>query len=340
MPILWPLVPLYAVGVRIKNAAFDSGIAKSRRLSYHVISVGNLSVGGAGKTPFVLLLAGLLKSRGWEVDVLSRGYGREDRSVARVSPSGSVDQFGDEPLMIARHGIPVYVGASRYDAGRLAEEEMTEIADQRSIHLLDDAFQHRKVERDVDIVLLDRGDLSEKMLPVGRLRESLRSLERADICILRAEDADLVPNVLARMRQTDPARVCIVERQTIVPFAETQPPTSPVLAFCAIGGPDGFFRSLEQAGIRLAGAVSFRDHHAYTTGDIARLNQAASRHGAATFVTTEKDSMRLTENLRAALELPLVISELRVVLQNEAAALNTLESLLAEKSQRSPRGVR
>lgn len=340
MPILWPLVPLYAAGVRLKNAAFDSGAAKSHRLSHPVISVGNLSVGGTGKTPLVLLLAELLKSRGWEVDVLSRGYGREDSSVARVDSSGSVGRFGDEPLMIARHGIPVYVGADRYEAGRLAEQEMTNIPGLRSIHLLDDGFQHRKLSRAVDIVLLDRRDLSEKILPAGRLREPIRSLERADICVLRAEDADLAPQVLARMLQADSARVWIVERQTVVPFAQPQLSDSSVLAFCAIGDPDGFFRGLERAGTRLAKTISFLDHHVYTSSDIARLNEAAKRCDAASFITTEKDSMRLTENLRAAFELPVAISVLRVALQDEVTALNALESLLAEKSQKAPRGVR
>ena len=130
-----------------------------------------MSVGGSGKTPFVLLLGELLKARAIKFDVLSRGYGRQTRGVALVDPAGSAHNFGDEPLLLARRlGIPVIVGESRYRAGVFAEKKFGP-----QLHLLDDGFQHRSLARDFDIVLLTPEDIRDSLLPAGRLREPLTS---------------------------------------------------------------------------------------------------------------------------------------------------------------------
>lgn len=331
-PLVWPFVLLYAMGVRLKTSAYDFRLFKARHLSWPVISVGNLSVGGTGKTPVVLLLAKLLEARGWGVDVLSRGYGRSSQHIVRVDPQGQAEQFGDEPLLMSRHGVSTCVGADRYQAGLLAEKETrTEIdpANGHRLHLLDDGFQHRKLARAIDIVLLQRADLEDDMLPAGRLREPLCALERADICVLRAENADLKERVLQLMRQTDPARIWIVERQTTLPSLTH--PIQKALAFCAIGDPHGFFHGLQQAGIDIEKKIAFRDHHVYTLKDISRLRDAALSSGAQCFVTTEKDNVRLTANLRAELEkdLPLIVAGLAVSLREEVRSMATLESLLA-----------
>ena len=150
--------------------------------------MGNLSVGGAGKTPFFILLGQLLQARGIVFDVLSRGYGRASRGVAFVDPNGSPCDFGDEPLLIARHlNVPVVVGEDRYAAGVAAEQKFGP-----QVHLLDDGFQHRALARDFDIVLVTGDDLHDKLLPAGRLREPLAALRRADAVVLssavKAED--------------------------------------------------------------------------------------------------------------------------------------------------------
>ena len=121
--LLWPLTLPYGVAARFKNYAYDRRWLQSKKLSWPVISVGNLSVGGSGKTPLVLLLADLLSQRGWNVDVLSRGYGRSSKMSRVSNPLARQSEFGDEPLLMARHGLSVYVGARRYDAGQLAEKE-------------------------------------------------------------------------------------------------------------------------------------------------------------------------------------------------------------------------
>ena len=171
-----PLTELYGAVTFLRNTLFDRGVLSSRRLEQPVVSVGNLSVGGSGKTPFVIALGELLKARGIRFDVLSRGYGRKTRGVLVVEADGKASDFGDEPLLIARRlGVPVIVGESRYEAGRVAEQKF-----HSQLHILDDGFQHRSLARDFDIVMMTERDLRDRLLPSGRMRESLGSLTRAD----------------------------------------------------------------------------------------------------------------------------------------------------------------
>ena len=160
-----PLSTIYGGVVGARNALYDRGVFRARRLQGAVISVGNLSAGGSGKTPFVLLLGELLKARGVKFDVLSRGYGRQSSGVLLVDPAGLPQQFGDEPLLIARKlQVPVIVGEDRYEAGRFAESRFTESKLGPQIHLLDDGFQHRALARDFDIVLVTPQDASDQLL--------------------------------------------------------------------------------------------------------------------------------------------------------------------------------
>lgn len=344
-PLLWPFTLPYAIAVGLKNCAYDRRWVHPQHLSWPVISVGNLSVGGTGKTPLVLLLADRLSQRGWNIDVLSRGYGRNSQKTARVDPLGMPGEFGDEPLLMARGGLPVYVGANRYDAGLLAEQDAgTDPLPSRRLHVLDDGFQHRRLARAIDIVLLQRADIDGRLLPAGRLREPLGALSHADICVLRAEDDDLSERILQFMdrrdQNADPARVWIVERRTTLPVTIDSIPNA--LAFCAIGDPNGFFDGLRQAGVALQATTAFLDHHVYSTNDIEDLKAAARRCGAKCFVTTEKDSVRLPGTLRAELEKEgrLIIAWLEVSLQEERRCIDQLEALLKEQLQLRAPNVR
>src|SRR6202049_4248211 len=152
--IMNPLSSLFRLGVRTRNVLYDRGLVRARKLRGPVVSIGNLSVGGSGKTPFVLLLGELLKARGIKFDILSRGYGRATRGVRLVDPAGPPQEFGDEPLLIARKlQVPVIVGEDRYEAGRFAEAKFG-----AQLHLLDDGFQHRALARGFDIVLVTPQD--------------------------------------------------------------------------------------------------------------------------------------------------------------------------------------
>src|SRR6202161_653096 len=174
------LAGIYGGVAGARNALYDRGWSRAGRLQGAVISVGNLSAGGSGKTPFVILLGELLNARGIKFDVLSRGYGRKSKGVRLVDPAGLPQECGAEPLLIARKlQVPVIVGEDRYQAGRFAESKFGP-----QLHLLDDGFQHRALARDFDIVLVTPQDAGDRLLPAGRLREPLRSLRRADAVVL------------------------------------------------------------------------------------------------------------------------------------------------------------
>ncbi len=316
---LLPLVPLYAAAVAAKNLAWDRRWIKSNRLQGPVISIGNLSVGGSGKTPLVIRLAELLSQRGIAVDVLSRGYGRHSTSALRVQPGGAVEQYGDEPLLIAQAaGVPVYVAADRYQAGLLAESQ----PGNPKLHLLDDGFQHRQLARNVDIVVLHRGDFSEQLLPAGRLREGFSSLRRAQILVLRAEDRDLEPDL---RRRGCNQLIWWMERRL-----EISAPR-PVVAFCAIARPEEFASVLRREGCAVAALRAWRDHHRFTHADLAELIELRRQHEAEAFVTTEKDLVRLSPEQRGMLEsaAPLEGARLLVRLDDEAAAIDRLLQFLS-----------
>lgn len=322
--LLTPVEAIYAAVVRARNAHFER--QAPQRLRWPVVSVGNLSVGGAGKTPLVILLAKLLTQAGWSVDVLSRGYGRAGRGTEQVDAAGDPARFGDEPMMVARSaGAPVFVGASRYEAGLLAEQQPA--PGERRVHLLDDGFQHRQLARTVDVVVLQRSDMANRLLPAGRLREPLASLRRADVIVLREQDADLAGQLSPYLKAG--VDVWQVRRGLTCADAATSR-QRPAMAFCAIARPDEFFAMLKAAGVTLAATRAFRDHHRYTRSDMAALKKLGSRCGAAAFFTTEKDAVKLDAGLRAILSAsaPLRVAGLTLELADEPAALARLIAML------------
>jgi tetraacyldisaccharide 4'-kinase len=337
---LLPLTPLYRLALALRERRLANGSEPIRRLRYPVISIGNLSTGGSGKTPLTIALAQALTTRGLVVDVLSRGYGRRNTAPARVDPAGFPDDYGDEPLLIARAAsVPVYVAPNRYDAGLLAESEHTgslsghdfSRADKaqkegaglspcpRHIHILDDGFQHRQLHRDLDILLLSRADLEDRLLPAGNLREGLHAAERADVLAIPADDPALESDLRAR-GLTQP--IWRLHRRMEIPPGLAG---SRVLAFCGIARPAQFFAGLEQAGINLAARVAFRDHHRYTARDLRSLASKARAVRATSLLTTEKDAIRL-QTLDSPL--PIVTVPLRTEFENTPAALDWLLSRL------------
>jgi len=297
-----PFTWLFGQMVRARNARYDQEHAKIYRLKLPVISVGNISVGGSGKTPFVQTLGRWLKSRDIPYDILTRGYGRESKGVLQVDVEGEANKYGDEPVLLARSlGAPVFVGEDRYEAGLAAEAFAARSARPARVHILDDGFKHRRLHRDFDIVLLSRGDLSGRLLPFGRLREPLAALGRAHAVVAAEELADLLaePNVWH------------IRRRLVLP---SPAPTRP-LAFCGLAHPRQFWESLEVIGIYPVGTYAFGDHHLYLDKDIALLQKLARQHEANGFLTTEKDLVKLdTEKLA-----PMVAPRLTIELENANA---------------------
>ena len=316
-PLSAILATIYGGVVGLRNACYRRGLLRSRSLQGPVISVGNLSSGGSGKTPFVILLGELLQARGIHFDVLSRGYGRKTRGVLQVDPGGEARDFGDEPLLIARRlGAPVVVGEDRYEAGRFAESRFGP-----QLHLLDDGFQHRGLARDFDIVLVTPEDARDRLLPAGRLREPLRSLQRADAVVLMsgasAESFPLAGKTVWRVRRG-------IVAQNI--------PVRPVV-FCGIARPRNFVLQVRTAGIEPIAEAFFRDHHAYTEKDVRDLLQLGQRSEAGGFVTTEKDAINLGGYLAALA--PLAVVPVRMELADAANVVDTMLRLIDERRRRS-----
>jgi tetraacyldisaccharide 4'-kinase len=314
-PLLWPLVPIYRLGLALRELQLRTGLKQVRRLNWPVVSIGNLSTGGAGKTPLTIALAKALTARCLQVDVLSRGYGRRSGPPLAVNLSGTAEEFGDEPLVIAREAnVPVYVAVERYEAGLLAEREAT---GHLGVHLLDDGFQHRQLARDVDILLLSRRDLADHLLPAGNLREPLHAAARAKVIAIPADEPDVEIEIRKRGWK---AQVWQIHRRMEIPNLD-----GPVAAFCGIARPDQFFQGLESAGVKLVSRTKFADHYNYTTSDLARIESAARKAGATALLTTEKDRVRLgalVETLPASL--PLQTVQLRIEIEGEPAALDWL----------------
>ena len=278
------------------------------------MSIGNVSVGGTGKTPLVILLGELLRRRGIAFDVLTRGYGRQSKGVLVVDPGGQAHDFGDEPLLIARKlNVPVIVGEDRYEAGIRAEHEFGP-----QLHLLDDAFQHRQLARDFDIVLVTPDDLRDRLLPAGRLREPLSSLRRADAVVLAS-------GALAEQLPLGPEQRVWRLRRGII---SRSVPSRPV-AFCGIARPQNFFLQLRKAGVEPVAEAAYRDHYAYSEADVRDLLRVKQQAEADGFVTTEKDEINLGQ-LGAALQ-PLAVVPVRIQLEEPERALNDLLGAIAAR---------
>ena len=293
------LSAVYGRIARLRRSWYQQRPHARRRLRRPVISVGNLVVGGSGKTPVVEALARMLRDMGERPAILSRGYARRRKEDGVVVVSdlervlAPVDRSGDEPQMLARAlpGIPVLVSADRYLAGRLAEQRFG-----CTVCILDDGFQHLQLARTLDILLVSPGDLDERVLPSGRLREELDAARVADAVIVsgNGEDTARVSGALGvgtafRMEATFGALRPLGEGEAPVPAGAR------VVAVAGIARPDRFFRAVRAQGWSVVAELRYADHHWYTAKDLAEINNVAQESRARAVVTTEKDAVRVGE---------------------------------------------
>lgn len=294
--LLWPLALPYGAAVHLRARAYRKGILRQRRLDGRVISVGNLTVGGTGKTPMVLWIAEHLAGEGKSVGILTRGY-RGESPALKANNSGN--STSDEvQLLRARLGdrVTLGVGADRFARGR-------ELA-QRGANwfVLDDGFQHLQLARDVDIVLLDARDPfgGGRLLPSGRLRESRTALDRADIIVITRSNR--APAIEAAIRRDSEAPVfyahtkldSVRDLRGGYPGDENRNARAQKLfAFCGIGNPGAFIADLQDWGFQVAGHRYFPDHHRYTQHDVNEIEAKAREAGAEAVVCTEKDVFNL-----------------------------------------------
>jgi tetraacyldisaccharide 4'-kinase len=308
--LLWLPAKLYELAVRLRVAAYETDYLKQRKLEATVISIGNLTLGGAGKTPMVAYIARYLKGEGHSVAVLTRGYKRDSRGRRVLnSPRGdsiaapSYREFGDEPVMLARSlsDIPIIVDKDRFEAGRWVEKEHG-----AEVLVLDDGYQHLALARDLNILLIDATDPlgGFEMPPFGRLREPLYGIKRADAVIITRADrpfdqgqtqaiikfycGDKVPlmyfySTITKLRHLATAQV----------FDAADLYGWNVAVACGIGNPHAFAEDILQIGINIVGEHFFADHYSFNQEDLDRITRAAREAGADAIVTTEKDAVRL-----------------------------------------------
>ena len=311
-PWLAPLGSAFGAATELRARLYAGGRLRRRALGSPVISIGNLAVGGRGKTPLVARVAGLLRDSGQRVAILSRGYGGDSRGAPLLVSDGksvlaTAEAAGDEPVLLARSlpGVIVAVAKRRIEAGRMVEQGFG-----RCVHVLDDGFQHLALARTLDLVAIEAADLLDQPLPAGVLRERPSALARADFLLLSARSGAPLPPGL------DEARTLRWHRRSVGFFApEGLPRPMPSRAFVlsAIAAPERLLADLSALGCRVVGQALYRDHHRFTAGEIAAAATAARAAGAEAVVTTEKDAVRLDWPAVP----PLIVHRIEAVVEDE-----------------------
>jgi len=335
--ILLPFSLLYGLGVAVRNLFFDIGIFKTTAAGVPVISIGNLSAGGTGKTPIVEMLALRLRNAGKKVAVVSRGYRRQSTGYVLVSngsgPLTDVQKAGDEALQMAGNldGVIVAVDESRVRAARTVARTLG--ADRI---ILDDGFQHRDLHRDLNIVVVTASEIlaGEFLLPAGNRREPLRALKRSDIVIVtRWKDREEFERAAQKVKQFGkPVAGARIELCSFRTMSANQPVElsalsgKRVVAFSGIGNPDSFEELLASSGAVIEQHLVFPDHHWFTAADLKNISDARERSNAVFIVTTEKDAARMNAEAGEFSEsTPVVVVRIR---QNVTVGGELLNDLL------------
>ncbi len=345
--VLFAISKGYGLGVRLRTAAYDKGIFKTRHLPCVVVSIGNVTLGGSGKTPLTVYIAKTLQRLGYRVTVISRGYGGTAEKSGSIVSDGSqvlvsADVSGDEPFMMAQQlaGTPILVGADRYRSGMLAVRRFNP-----DVILLDDGFQHRRLARDLDLVLVDaqKPGGNGYLFPRGVLREPLTSVLRGHAAVLTRTQSDRkkLNNRLRSLLVSIPVfisqhRPKIVKSIPVAPISEgpagNRAPARDlgflkgkrVLAFSGIATNEDFFGVLRDAGCLLVHTMPFRDHHRYSRSDIGRIRQNVDTQQVNYVLTTEKDYYRMPHS--ADWNFTLVVVGVDIVFQDAA-----FDDFLADK---------
>ena len=321
--VLWPLSVLYAAIVKLRAWLYDKAIVRSKRLQIPVISVGNLTLGGTGKTPMVIWLAQRFLAQGKRVGILTRGYRGSD---------GTSDEI---ELMKSRlaNRVQFGVGPDRYASGLRLQQAGIDI------FLLDDGFQHLQLARDVNILLLDssRPAENDRLLPAGRLREPLSAMSRADLLVFTRTETNPGTDTAIGKLQNGSVFAAQTRLLGFRKFAAASPNLlsaselgpGPFYAFCGIGNPGAFVADLEHWGLSISGKQAFADHHRYSDSEAAELVEAAHHAGATALITTEKDA----HNLRDVdfQDFPVYVAIIDFILLQEEVFLAALHQQLASR---------
>jgi len=317
--LLWPLSWVYGIIARVRVLLYAKGILEKKRLNAPVISVGNLTVGGTGKTPMVIWLAEKFLEEGKRVAILSRGY------------RGSHGTSDEVELMKQRLGdrVTFGVGANRYEEGRKIEQ-----AQLVNVFLLDDGFQHLKLSRNIDILMLDGSKKlkHEWLLPAGLLRELVSACNRADLIVVTRKTER--PEI--RARDSHEHLIFYAETRLLgfrklgteqTPLYVNELGPGPFFAFCGIGNPVAFFGDLQRWHVPLAGKLPFRDHHLFSQSDAQKIEASADQARAQALITTEKDEQNLRD---VSFTKPVYVAIIDLVFPSESELCAALQRLLNE----------
>lgn len=343
-PLLIPLSYIYGSSIFLWKWAYKRGILSTKRLPHPVISVGNITIGGTGKTPVVGVVADILVKRGYKPVILSRGYKRKGGNKSIIVTDGKnllaqAEEVGDEPYMLAGwlHYVPILVGADRYSTGISATKTYDV-----DCFLLDDGFQHLRLSRDVDILVINARDPfgGKWLLPRGSLREPLSGLIRASLIIINKSGPgqDLTGIIMEVRKYNNHAPIVETlylpdylsaswdDNRKEIPLSSITGKS--VLAFAGIASPEGFFDQLRELGARRVKGLAFDDHHWFSKGEIDNIKEYAKSSMIDLIITTEKDAVRLPKNLEGILVL-----KMRMEIKGDKGAFeNTILSALPPKT--------
>ncbi|MDY0079866.1 MAG: tetraacyldisaccharide 4'-kinase [Ignavibacteriaceae bacterium] len=342
--VLIPLTPIYELIIRFRNFLFDKGVFKAKRVSVPIISVGNLTVGGSGKTPLTIYIAELLKSKGYRPAILSRGYGRKSKGYLLVSKKGeiltSVEKSGDEIFQcVVECRIPAAVSENRvYGAKRLLKE--TEI----DVIILDDAFQHRWINRDLDVVIFEQRHLitsnryRRMMLPTGNMREPIESVKRGDVIVINRKFSEKAQIGESTTRHFQGKKVFngyyetvgFVDLKSNLHYKPEEFVGQKSLVVSGIANPYSFINALKKINIETANHIVLRDHKFYTEDDIKRIRKEFYALNVHSVITTQKDAVRLFSYLKELDDIDIFYLKIEIRFDNEKEINNIILNRVTE----------
>uniref|UniRef100_A0A7V2ZHJ0 Tetraacyldisaccharide 4'-kinase n=1 Tax=Ignavibacterium album TaxID=591197 RepID=A0A7V2ZHJ0_9BACT len=339
--LLIPLVPVYALIIGLRNLFFDKSVFKSKKVNAKVVSVGNLTIGGSGKTPFVIYLTNLLKESGYKLSVLSRGYGRTTKGYLLVSKNGEplteVQNCGDEIYQtVIECKVPAAVCENRVEGAKKLLEEV-----ETNIIVLDDGFQHRWIDRNLDIVLFDQKFLLDKslfyqsLLPLGIMREGFNSLHRSDAIIINRKfckepDKNLIERLRIYNKPIFTAfykAISFVDMTRKTEYSLEEFNGQESLVISGIANPTSFLSILKDVGVNTENKIIFRDHKNYTLKEVQQIRREFYQTNSHSVVTTEKDAVKLLQFSREFDDIDIFYLKIALCMDDE----ESLKRYLSEK---------
>jgi len=334
-PFLIPMSWLYGFTILLRNQLYNLGWIKITSFDKPIISVGNITLGGSGKTPLVIYIAQLILKNGKNPGIISRGYGRKSNGIQIVHDGKEllidVDVAGDEPYLMAQvlEKVPVVVCENR-------SRGIRQLLDYYSVNvvIMDDAFQHRKVNRDLNIVTISANEKHGNywLIPKGNLREPLKNMKRANLVIYTKTENYNTPDIHTKIQQNYKGTIINSSLEVVLMqyntsgYHKTPAPNKPLFAFCGIAEPDSFINYALKLGLKIEGRKWFRDHQDYNKTVIKQLSEQIRKSSSKYVVTTEKDLIKLPDSFLAEFEVYVI--KINVVFENESIIKNIIQLLL------------